>query len=329
MGVWLRDTTKILHKYLDRSTHRPARQLSSEETATVLELRQLEKNINVCVTEIILIKHLINHLKIRDLFWVVNNFERIATSLIKQRRLVSAARLGMMALAPDEDEAKAIARLKPDIEERIRYLNSIPIPENILLTPIHEYVELSGEKSFADIIRKKYPTAKEMVQLHENIQEIDAVVNEIVTKLKEVGKENDYVERLNNYIAISERKKASLKAEKERERRKEELKESQNGIFMFTNQFFEGIRTLKGNKDIGLSLASISRHMAEGHRGKFCVLCCGLVNGRLIYRYVKDDGSLLQRFTDVGIYDSYDIANTAISRFKERWPTRAFEAVAI
>lgn len=329
MSVWLSETDKVLHKYLDRAKKQHVRQLSIGESSLVLELRQIEKDMNVCVTEVILVKQMLQAMKIKDLFWIIQNFERISKSLIVQRKLVTATRLSLMAVKPTTEELTAIFKLKPDVKKRIEYLNAIPIPENVRLTPIQEYIELIGKKSFADVIRKKFATAKEMVDFQENTEQMQAYIDEIFETVKQAGKENEYVSRLDEYIQTAKQKQADLRAEKAAERHQEAVREGQNGMNYFREHFFRGIRTLEGDETIHLSPQAISTHMAQGHRGKFCVLSCGYVNGRLIYRYAKEDGELKNNFVGIGIYPTYDNANQAVAKLQELWPDRVFEAVAI
>ena len=329
MGLWLSQTDKILYKYLERAYNKQARQLDAAETRLVLELRQLEKEINVCVTEIITIRQVLEQMKVSDLFWVANNFRRISMSLVSQRKLVNAARLGMMGTKPNNDELQAILKLKPQIEDRLKYLHAVPIPENVLLTPLKEYVELSGAESFSDIIRKRFPTAKDMMDFQEDKEQMNLFIGEIIDELKQAGRENDYLPRLNEYIERNQQRIEKEKAEKAEAKRKEALREGWNGMPIFKDLFCKGIRTLEGSQPIRLSKQAISTHMAQGHRGQFCVLCCGFGNGKYVYRYVTEDGTLKNNFTNIGVYPTYAAANEAIVSFRDMWPDKAFEAVAI
>ena len=121
-----------------------------------------------------------------------------------------------------------------------------------------------------------------------------------------------------------------VKEDKRVEKAAYALNESLNGILLFREQFFKGIRTLKGSKEINLSPSAVHYQLAKGNRGKFCILCCRLVKSRLAFRYMRSNGKESPSFSSVGLYQSLEEAGKAMDEFKQMYPAdRAFEVVCI
>jgi len=331
MGLWLRETDRILHEYLKKAAYREkCRALEPDEMQMVLELRETEKQMTVCVVELITMQEILRAAGEKEIYWITNNLHRMIRSLIGQKKLVSAIRLSVMGtVAPEEKEKDAIRKVMRDIHERLRYLHAIPIPENLRLTWIHDYLEVTGETDFAQVIRRKYPTMRAMVDLQEDQEALGRFLEEMRESLIRAGREDDWKDRLREYIWINQKRDAEEKARKAEEKRKEAERESMNGMNVFRQEFFKGIRTLEGSKAVGLSRQAVHNHLAAGDRGKFVVLCCRYSMGRLLYRYVKADGELKTSFAGVGMWDTYQAASEALPALRGRWPGSTFEVVAI
>lgn len=332
MELYLSSKDWDLHEYVTRANareDRTVRKLTPAEFETMLNLREDEKAINLCMTEMIFTKAVIYKLKINDLIWVMNNFGRIISSLGKQKDLLYAVRASFSYCKPDADEMKAIKKLSEDIRKRIDYLNKVPVPENIRLTPIQDYMDLLGADTFIREVKTVFPASKDLYQAQKN-GEIEKYITDMLDTLEQAGKADLYKERLGAYVSMVQKRKEKAEAEKEAEQFEIAKNEAENGIDLFRELFFKGIRNIQGVEKIGLAKTAITHHLIHGHRGKFCILCCGLAkNGKLMYRYMKKSGEASKSFQGCALYNDLAEAGEALKGFQTIYPDRAFTAVAI
>lgn len=332
MGLYLSSNDWVLHEYIKRAfapEEKTVRKMSPEEFKTVLELREVKKAVNLCMTEMVFTKAVIYKLKINDLMWVMNNFGRIISSLGKQKEFLNAVSAAYSYRKPDADEKKAVEKVIADILKRIEYLNKVPIPENIRLTPIQDYMDLLGADTFIREVKTVFPASKDLYQAQRN-GEIEKYISDMLDTLKQAGKADLYKERLGAYVSMIQKRKEKAEAEKEAEQFEIAKHEAENGIDLFRELFFKGIRNIQGVEKIGLAKTAITHHLIHGHRGKFCILCCGLAkNGKLMYRYMKKSGEASKSFQGCALYNDLAEAGEALKGFQTIYPDRAFTAVAI
>lgn len=321
---------QIVDDFLKRSQKQygKLRQLDSDETDLCLDIRKVRKSANLCMTELLFVKETIKRIDISDLYYVVMNFERIIHSVYRQRNFMNALFAAVSTTKPSEEEKKAIKHSISDFYKRISYINEIPIPENIRLTPIQDYMDIIGAKSFLEEIRTLMPTGKDVFEARAN-GSMDNLISKMMTTLKNEGKDEIYKGRLFEYTQIIRERAKKEREERAKERSEEAKKEAENGIGLFKELFCRGIRNLKTEKSIHLEERSIRKHINAGHRGKLCILCCGYRNGKIMYRYVLGDKSLGRFFTNVALYESIDDANREIASLNNDYPDRVFEPIAI
>lgn len=319
-----------LHQFINKEHEkkRPVRQLDAKELELYHKLRWAKKDANICITEMLLITRIVKRLNEKDLMWVFNNFQRMVSSVKKQRDLISAASAAFMGLKPNDEELAAIKKLCFDFQRRVQYLNTIPIPENIKLTPLQEYIDLIGKDRFIDDLRREFPTGFDMYDSVHN-GKLEAYISEIMLMLHNSGKDELYRERLAKYVEIANAQKEKAKLEKEEERLAMRKNEAENGIDLFMQLFFKGVKTTQGCSKIGLGEQSLQRAISAGHRGDFVVLCCGFGNGKLYYRYLRDNGDLGNTFGVAGKYKQKNEAEERMRRAEVSNPDKSFMVVAI
>ena len=330
MSLYLSSHDYYLHEYLRKAflKDRKMRELSPEDFGKYMELREIRKAANLCMTEMIFTKFVIRRMKIKELEWVTNNFERMTKSMYKQRDLVSAVISAFSCYIPDDNELKAIDNFIQRIKTRIEFVNTVPIPENIRLTPIQDYMDLIGGDCFINEVKTEFPMSRDLYESQKN-GKMDAYLSTIMETLEKAGKAEAYKERLDEYIRVASKRKEAQEAEKEAEKTAFNLNEAKNGILLFREQFFKGIRTLDGSAKIGLSASAINHQLKHGNRGKFCILCCYFSRGDIRYRYMRGNGTFSPSFQNVGLYETLEDACQVISDYVQLYPDRAFEAVAI
>ena len=330
MSFWLSSSDFDLQEFLRKAfaKERDLRKLTPDEFGVVVELRKIKKAANLCITEMCFTKEVISRLRIDALMWVKNNFARMINSLIKQRDLIMAVSKAFSGLKPDEKELKAIQKFVADIKKRIAYINAVPIPENIRLTPIQDYMDLVGGDNFINEVKTVFPMSKDLYESQKD-GSIERYINEMMETLEKAGKAEAYKERLGAYVEIANEKKKAREREKTMEKQAYALNEAQNGILFFREQFFKGIRTLNGSANIGLSASAISHHLKQGDRNKFCILCCKFSQNRLQYRYMMANGTFSKSFLNCGLYDTFQDATSVIANYVNLYPDIAFEAVSI
>lgn len=332
MSLYLTYNSSILHSFIKKCSSDgkdKIREMDDKELETMAKLRDAKKAANICITEMLFVSEVIDRLKIDDLYCVSKNFHRIANSLYKQRQFVCAATIAFSCNKPDQEEHNAILKLVAEIYKRIDYLNGVPIPENIKITPIQDYLDLVGCRSFADDVKKQFPAWKDVYQSKDNGQ-MDNYIATIMSTLAEAGKEEAYKERLAAYVGLVNDKIAKAKAEKKEKVMAYAFNESVNGMSFFKDHFSKGIRTLAGSEKINLSKSAIHYQLNNGNRGKFCVLCCRLVKNNLAFRYMDLNGIENKSFASAGTYQSYEEAVKTMNVIKARYPAdRAFDVVCI
>lgn len=330
MSICLTTHAQTVNSYLKRSieSSKKLRQLDNDETDICFDLRRVKKAANLCMTELCFVKEVIKRLNIHDLYFVVMNFERIIHSVYKQRNLMHALFSAVSQTKPSEEEKKAIKRSISDFYKRISFINEVPIPENIKLTPIQDYMDVVGAANFLEEIRAIMPTGKDIFESRTN-GSMDSLISNMMTTLKNEGKDELYKARLSEYIKMVHARCEKEKEERSKERTAKAKNEAENGIGLFKELFCRGIRNLKTEKSIHLEERSIREHLNAGHRGKLCILCCGYRNGKIMYRYVLGDQSLGKFFTNVALYETINDANDAIASLLHTFPEKAFAAIAI
>lgn len=330
MGLYLTIHARVINDFLKKSQTRKSqlRQLDKEETDISLDLRRVRKSANLCMTELQFVKEVIKKLNISDLYFVVMNFERIIHSVYRQRNLACALFSSIFQTKPSEEEKKAIRYFISSFDERISYINKIPIPENIKLTPIQDYMDFIGASNFLEEIRNLMPTGKDIFEARTN-GTMDNLISNMMSTLKSVGKDELYKARVSEYSEITRKRIAKEKEEKDKERKAKCKNEAENGIGLFKELFCRGVRNLKAEKVIHLTENSVREHLNAGHRGKFCILCCGYHNGKIIYRYVASNGKLSLNFSNVSLYETIDEANKAVTSLIGVYPEKVFAPIAI
>ena len=322
--------SQILHDFLARSQNGNAtlRQLTNEETEIVLDLRKIKKSANLCMTEMMFVKEVIKRLNITDLYWVVMNFERIIHSVYRQRNMAHAVFAAVSHTQPSDEEKKSIHYFISSFEKRISYINEVPIPENIKLTPIQDYMDIVGASNFLEEIRTLLPTGKDIFDARTN-GTMDNLISHMMQTLSDAGKDRLYKKRLDEYVDIIRKRAEKDRAERLEERNRKRKSESENGIAVFKELFCKCVRNMNSEKKINLSENAIRSHLNAGHRGMLCILSCGYINGKYSYKYVSDDQRLINRFGDVSLFGTIDEANKAILTLQSIYPTNSFLPIAI
>lgn len=330
MGLYLNKAAADLHRFITKTGGaNKIRELLPDELIVVSNLSDTIHKMNLCITELVLIRYVISYLGIKDLAWVKNNIQRIICSLQKQRDLVCSTRHAFSAIKPNEEESQAIKGLTKDVNDRICFLNSIPIPENIRLMPIHDYLELVGEDSFVKEVKKWFPTYHDIIVSEQN-GSMNKYVSYIMKTLESVGKADAYKARLSGYVCAARQRNEKIIAEKKEERENNAKNDALNGMLLFKDLFFRSIRELSGNEKIGTSGKGIRAVLNQGARGKMIVLCCYSFKHEFVFRYMNNDGTMARKFgRTIGFYETYEDATKAAETFSTRSPIKAFDVVAI
>jgi len=325
------EISQILHGYIRKTANgdKPLRSLNHGEVDLVLDLKRIEKETNVCITELCLAKEILKGMRDINCYWIITNLWRMIDSMVKQRKLVTGARQTLMRLAPNQMEYGSLISLRNEVRDRIKYLREVPVPENIRLTPLQDYVEIMNAESLSELMLKRWPIISDMVEVQRDPAALGLVCDEIMKVLKEHGRENSYVLRIQEYIQHRNEIREQYKQEKAEQKRNEALRESQNGIRIFMEKFFSSVRNHRTCDAIHLSNKCITEQINAGHRGDFCILSCGFYTGNYVYRFVQDDGKLINNFRHAGFYKTRDEALNMIESLKNKYSDHIFEAVEL
>lgn len=332
------NTSLILKGYLKREKEqyqkhpdKGMRNLTIDEVSFYLETKDLYKQMGIMITELIVARRLLDKHGDRTLRYISNNLYRIAASLSSQRKLLSAVQISYKSVAPRVEEMNAIRKTMTDIYTRLEYLNKTIVPENVMLTPIQEYLNIIGgtdafRKELYDIFR----SVKDLVDTQKNEpEEFAKYAEHIFKEVQKNGLEDEYRERLSEYVRIEDARRMKVEAEKLHEKTEREHNDAEQGLVIFEREFYKCLRELKSNDRIGISektIASIVQRK-NGRAGHY-ILCCKIhPSTGLVFQYVSSSGYLTKSLGSATRYVDTEKMQTMLEKMREKYPNMAFDTV--
>lgn len=278
------------------------RKMTENEIRFSNTMRILKNEMNIAMAEVIALKEI---LKIIDpsMCVIVKSLYSVSNSLAKQRDFLIAAMIQFKKRKPDEKERYALNKLVRDINSRLIYIRKTVIKENIDLTPIKEYLEIVKSDSFVEDFHGYFSNFKSSFE----DGAIDEYAHHIVNTVKDAGRMEDYLPRLQQYKDSEEKRKQIILAEKAEEKRQKILYDhdtAEEFLFVFSNRVRYCIDHGVEDKRIGFCAVRASRKITES-RGKAIVLKTKLLNGKPSYRYVGKNG-VVTSFSSARVFDIHE-----------------------
>lgn len=322
-----------LYGYLDRSNakrDRPIRNMTSEELERSDILRKRIKDMAILITEMITIRNLLRTINEPKLFYIQNNINRIMFSVVHQRDFAKSLRRAFMTVQPMPYEEPLIKDFISRVATRIDFLRGTIIPENLLLTPIQEYLEIIGEKDFTADINAKFGNRTAMFDANTGKNdEIEHYAADILLTVHEHGLDDKYRERLNRYIEMENRREENKKQERKAEKDRRDMELMKDGMDAFQRMFNKGIRTLKGCETIKMGFWTIEKKISEYGRDGYVLLCVYVHNNKCVYRYGGEKNDLVPTFYQARIFKDGFEATDAMAEMEKKYPDRLFDVIRI
>lgn len=313
MGLYR--SSYVLDKYIGKrggQVDRPVRDWTPAEFEIYMDLGELWHEFNILICEMLTTTRVLSIMGDKSLEPVTANLFKMTNSLTSQRNKSFAVRLAYATIKPEPNEETEVKAFATMCRTRIRFVESTPLEGNLMLTPIKDYMELTGVKEFRSCLYKFYGNRKAMAAAcKKETTGIEDFAKHILETVRKGGRADSYKVRLENYTKMTRDKRGALpEAKKEEERRKRQA-ELKDGLIIFTNRFYRSVRDLKDDPVIGTTNIAI-RHQIEQHgRNGYFIVRCSVYKGEYIYRYIRNNGVPSKSFYGARIYESEDEARKA------------------
>lgn len=288
-----------LHKYLNRARRGEKRSMTSTEKETARKLWLLQKEMNLCIAEILIVIEVIKRCQ-EDSFYVTSNLYRTVNSLLRQKDLVFATMKSFEASKPLPYEAKAINSLFTSIRTRLLHLRTVAIPGNVELTPIKEYLDITG-RTMREELKDRFPDVKDM--FGDGV--VEAYADDILRVVEMAGRSDAYKERLEK-AKEADRKRRELremeKAEAEQKKTDELREAAESFLFGFSNRLTYCLGQFIEDRRIGVIHGTLGSALTR-KRGKYIVLETWYSDKtrKAYYRYHRGD-SVTAAFSGASTY---------------------------
>ena len=291
------DDARIMQK---KVSERP---LTENEKAVMRRLDRMSTEMGVMQFEACVAIEMLNSMG-ADFRPLAKNIAGISDSIGKQRSLIRATRASMPFLKPSPDDARNINDMIVSVSSRIKRLSGSDIPENIRITPLHDYVALVGDDGLVRDYRSLYPGAG---RIHRGDGRITAYCRKVMETLSDAGLDGRYIERGGRLMALCP--KIDVDRKEEASRRKEEALERAEAAERLSeglSLFHDCILELRWNQSLGLQARTMKGVInwwaretfatestwEERGRSAWVVLICYKKNTRVgerfMYRYFNE-----------------------------------------
>ena len=329
MGYLRTADDTILRDYIKQGvTHkdRPIRDISGEELELFNKLRKGQKEMNALITEILVVIGVFRKIGKEELNYIIQNLHRIAMSLVKQRDFSVALKQTLMRNAPRPEEKAPLKAFANKIGTRVDFIRKTVLPGNWELTPVLEYLEITGSDDLFEDIYQRFGNRTEMYRANRGeTDEIDQYAMDILLTVREHGLGERYKERLEAY---AEREK--LRKEAEQQVKFEERQSlAQEGMVEFQQLLHKSVHDHISIKRIQINKDVVMERINKYGRNSWVVLCTYVRSGKCVYRYAGAENRMEAYFIHARIFTEESGAESAAETLRKRFPDRIFEAVQL
>lgn len=291
----------------------------------------MKNDLNALCAEVFTIIHVMEHMENKDLFYVSRNLFRVVNSLRKQRELAFSVQRAFSTFKPQPDELKGIVVFISDCRKRIRFLKETILPDNMKMTPIHEYLVIVGSPDVSTDLYKRFKTRSEMyrVTTSEDKTDLNSYINDIFSTVEKAGKLHEYEDRLNEYIKLSDERDRKIEADKQERKRQTERRVAEDGMLVFQRRFNNVSFELRSDDRIRMGIECVRRRINQYGRNCFFILCCYTYAGKPLFRYVGNGLELYPYFYSGHVYMNEDEANADMEKLIGMHPDKVFEVVEL
>ena len=322
----------LLDKYLSRRSRTEnfkMRKLSPQEFDRYLELRELWHSFNIVIAHAITAVRILRCLNDAVLEEIVRNLQRTINSLTNQRAKSYVLTITYASVTPTEKEEKEVERFIGRCHTRMKFVKEVILDSNLNLTPIAEYISLTGKNSLEDCLIDFFGSEKAVAEACKEDNGAQQFADHVLNTLKAEGLLETYQERLTDYILKSKNKKNAFAEARKQQEKAKKAKELEDGLLIFHRKFNKSLAELKSDASIGLSKQAIESVLKRNGRGGYFVFGCRIYRGKYFYKYLDQEGNQGKSFNSVYVYKSKNEAERAVSAFAETATDMMFDYAQI
>ena len=320
-----------LDKFLSRSptSSKPLRTLTPAEFEMVATMSKLYRDMNTLLTQLITIRTLIAAMNDRPLRAINGNICRIIHSVTKQRDKIHATKATFAVICPTPFEIKAIEELINKSITRIEFLEQTIIPENLILTPIYDYLQVKN-LTFKEEIKTRFTTQTALIDAMHDKETLTAYVTEIMDTIFQTPNANAYQARLDQYLHARDMKNNTL-SEQYEQRDIETRRNAMLHDYMtnFQSAIYDSVSSLHENIVIGIREKGLRSFVNANGRKAAMLLCCYMNGDRPVYKYVTIDGKITEHLTHRCSFKTKTQAEQVKTICSAQYPKRLFDIITL
>ena len=318
-----------LDKFLSRSptSSKPLRTLTPAEFEIVATMSKLYRDMNTLLTQLITIRTLITAINDKPLWTINGNICRIIHSVTKQRDKIHATKAIFAVICPTPFEIKAIEELISKSVTRIEFLEQTIIPENLILTPIYDYLQVKN-LTFKEEIKTRFTTQTALIDAMHDKETLTAYVTEIMNTIFQTPNANAYQARLDQYLHARDMKNNTLSEQYEqRDIENQRIAMLRDYMTNFQSAIYASISSLHENIVIGIREKGLRSFVNANGRKSPMLLCCYMNGDRPVYKYVTIDGKITEHLTHRCSFKTKTQAEQVKTTCSAQYPKRLFDII--
>ena len=310
-----------------RDENQANRKLSSDDFAVLMELKNASHEINSLITELIVIRRILELIGDSKLYSIICNLNRVIFSLTKQRDKEVVVKHTYSTVPPLPYEVGYVKKFIKDIRKRVAFIRNVIVPENLELTPIKEYLEVTGKNTLLQDIREKIGDHKAMFCATR--EQLDAYAGDILKAITEAGLMDSYKERLDAYHKRDEERTRMVKEEKQREATAEKHEMAEQCMEQYQYLFNRAMRTFRPCEEIGIKVGSVAAKLDVHGRNSWMVVRCDICNRGPRFRYYTSRKTWEKLFGSGAVYKNEKEAEEIAEKYRQQNPDKVYDVVKL
>ena len=310
-----------------RDENQANRKLSSDDFAVLMELKNTQHEFNSLVTELIVIRRILELIGDSKLYPIICNLNRVIFSLMKQRDKGVVVKYTYSTVPPLPYEVGYVKKFITDARKRTTFIRNAIVPENLELTPIKEYLEVTGKNTLFQDIREKIGDHKAMFGATR--EQLDSYAGDILKIITEAGLMDSYKERLDAYNKRNEERARVIKEEKQREATAEKHEMAEQIMERYQYLFNRSMRTLGACEEIGIKTGSVAAKLDVHGRNSWMVIRCDICNRGPRFRYYTGRKTWEKSFCSSAVYKEEKEAEEIAEKYRQQNPDKVYDVVKL
>lgn len=323
--------TDCLDGYLTRynahmqDPERPLASLTDAETRLLMDMRSQITEMNILLLEIIFIKNMLEKQKNQKLYYLCRNFWRMITSVIRHRDKAIKLRYALTKIPPKPKELIALKAFYTRTNNRIGFLRNTIIPENMVITPAKEYLEITGEESFIKVIYKFFNNDKRAIYEASKDGKDSMLLDHVLKVVGDAGRLDASRERMEEYVRIDAERSTQAREKERQEKLESDRYDAEASMEEFQRILNKCIRNREDCYEIRFKTDDIIKRISSGKANYYIILCSYRFREKNRFRYANRSNNLVQEFSQAAMYKDEADAQAAADLLQEKYPAKAFD----